>query len=149
MKSSNDRLLNRPRLTALVLVAGGVLGLLAACSSDGNPTPGKPPVVNTGGGGSGGNTSSGGGENEAGESSGGSAQGGRAHGGGSQGGRANVGDAGEGGGAGEGGEAGAAPVDPSCPTTDLGFLNQPSNSQKSVFDNTKRLGAHATLPPLP
>jgi hypothetical protein len=146
MNSSTDRLLNRPRWTALVLVAGGVLGLLAACSSDENPAPGKPPVVNTGGGGG----KAGAGDSDAGESSGGSAQGGRAQGGGSQGG--NAGEAGEGGSAGEGGgagEAGAAPVDPSCPTTDLGFLNQPSNSQKSVFDNTKRLGAHPTLPPLP
>jgi hypothetical protein len=146
MNSSSIRTLNRRRLTALVLVTAGMLGALAACSSDGgNPTPGKPPVVNTGG--SGGRA--GGGVSDAGEDSGGSAQGGRAQGGGSQGGNSNVGDAGEGGGAGEGGEAGALPVDPSCPTTDLGFLNQPSKSQKSVFDNKKRLGDHPTLPPLP
>jgi len=147
MNSSTDRFLNRTRLTALVLVTGGVLGLLAACSSDGgNPTPSNP-IINTGGGGSSGKA--GGGQSDAGEDSGGSAQGGRAQGGGSQGGNSNSGDAGEGGGAGEGGEGGAPPVDPSCPTTDLGFLNQESTSQKSVFDNTKRLGAHATLPPLP
>jgi hypothetical protein len=146
MNSSTDRLLNRSRLTALALIAGGVLGLLAACSSDGgNPRP-RNPIINTGGGGKGGA-----GDNDAGESSGGSAEGGRAaQAGGSQGGRSNGGDAGEGGGAGDdGGEAGAPPVDPSCPTTDLGFLNQPSKSQKSTFDNSKRLGSHPTLPPLP
>jgi hypothetical protein len=31
----------------------------------------------------------------------------------------------------------------------LGFYNQPSASQKSVFDDVKRLGTHATLPNLP
>jgi hypothetical protein len=147
MNSSTDRSLNRTRLTALSLVAGGVLGLLAACSTDGgNPTPSNP-IINTGGGGGGGKA--GGSVSDAGEDSGGTPQGGRAQGGSSQGGNSNSSDAGEGGSAGEGGEAGAPPVDPSCPTTDLGFLNQPSNSQKSVFDNVKRLGAHATLPPLP
>jgi len=145
MNSSTVRLSNRSRLTALALIAGGVLGLLAACSSDGgNPKP-RNPIINTGGGGG----RLGAGDNDAGESSGGSAEGGRAQAGGSQGGSSNGGDAGEGGGAGEGGEAGALPVDPSCPTTDLGFLNQPSKSQKSAFDNSKRLGPHPTLPPLP
>jgi hypothetical protein len=145
MNSTTLRIVNRSRVTALVLVAGGVLGLLAACSSDGgNPSPSGPPVINTGGGGSGGKAPAG---NEAGEDSGGTAQGGRPP--GPQGGSSNSGDAGEGGGAGEGGEAGAPPVDPSCPTTDLGFLNQATTSQKSLFDNNKRLGAHTTLPALP
>jgi hypothetical protein len=72
MNSSTDRFVIRPRLTALVLVAGGVLGLLAACSSDGgNPTPSNP-IINTAGGGSGGKA--GAGDSDAGESSGGSAQ---------------------------------------------------------------------------
>jgi len=143
MNSTTNRFLNRPRMLTLALVASSVLSLLAACSSDENASPGKPPVINTGGSGG----KAGGGENEAGESSGGTAQGGRA-GGGSKAGSSNGGDAGEGGGDGEGGEGGAPPVDPSCPTTDLGFLNQPTTSQKSVFDNTKRLGSHPTLPPL-
>jgi hypothetical protein len=150
MNSTTDRLLNRPRLTALALVAASVLGLLAACSSDGgNARPSGPPVIGTGGGGSGGKAGSGE-ENEAGESSGGKAhgQGGRPQAGGSSGGSSNTGDGGVGAGAGEGGEAGAATVDPSCPVGDLGFLNQASSSQKSVFDNLKRLGDHPTLPPL-
>jgi len=146
MNSTTYRFQNRPRLTiALVLAAGGVLGLLAACSSDGNPTPSHP-VITTGGGGSGGA-----GESDAGETSVG---GSRAGSGNNTAGGANGGSGGrpvvvEGGAGGEAGEAGAGPLAPTCPTTDLGFFNQPSSSQKSPFDNTKRLGAHTPLPPLP
>ncbi|HYP74485.1 MAG TPA: hypothetical protein VER12_00935 [Polyangiaceae bacterium] len=145
MNPNTYRLSNRSRLsTVLMIGAGAVLGLLAACSSDDNPSPSKPPVINTGGGGHGGA-----GDGDAGES----AEGGspaRA-GSGNSAGRANGGSAGrvveEDGGA--GGEAGGAPIVPECPDTDLGFLNQPTNSQKSPFDNAKRLGAAATLPVLP
>jgi len=150
MNSTTYRVLNRPRATALVLIASGVLGVLAACSSDGgNAAPSGPPVINTGGGGS----SSGGSHNDAGESSaGGSRAGSGNKAGGSNGGSGGgtvVADGGEGGAGAEGGEAGAGPVLPTCPSTDLGFLNQPSKSQKAAFDNTKRLGPHATLPTLP
>lgn len=154
MNHSEYRSLTRSRLPLLVLVAGGVLGLFSACSSDGgNPAPSGPPVITTGGGGSGGK-----GSGEAGESSGGSpAQAGaNSHAGNSNGGSGGAGvtgNAGEGG-LGEGGEAGAAPTPfVACPsdgpTTDLGFLNRESTAQKAAFDNTKRLGAHATLPALP
>jgi len=151
MNSTTSRFLNRPRATALVLIAGGMLGVLAACSGD-NAAPGDL-VINTGGGGSGG-SSSGGSHNVAGESSvGGSRAGsGNNKAGGSNGGSGGgtvVADGGDGGVGAEGGEAGAGPVSPTCPTTDLGFLNQPSTSQKAVFDNTKRLGPHTTLPTLP
>jgi hypothetical protein len=146
MNSTTDRLLKRQPLAALALVFGGVLGLVAACGSDGgNAKPSGPPVINTGGGGSGG--SAGVPDDDAGESSGGNPQGGRAQGGGSNGGGPSDDDGGE------GGAAGAPPLDPRCPatgpTTDLGFLNQETTSQKSVFDDTKRLGPHPTLPPLP
>jgi hypothetical protein len=134
--------LNRSRLTTTLLVSAfGVLGLLAACSTDGgNPSPTNPPVISTGGGGKGGGTV----DEDAGESSVGGtiANGGSGHTGGN-GGSDDIG------GAGEGGEAGTGPVSPSCPSTDLEFLNQPTTSQKAPFDNDKRLGAQAALPPLP
>ncbi|HEX2671943.1 MAG TPA: hypothetical protein VHM25_13765 [Polyangiaceae bacterium] len=146
MNSKTYRFSNRSRLsTALLIGAGAVLGLLAACSSDGgNPSPSKPPVISTGGGGHGGA-----GEGEAGENSegGSTVKGGS----GNNGGRSNGGSGGrvvedEGG---AGGEAGEGPIVANCPDSDLGFLNQPSSSQKSPFDNAKRLGAAATLPVLP
>jgi hypothetical protein len=136
---------NRSRVTiALLLASAGVLGLLAACSSDANPSPSKPPVVSTGGGGHGGET----GDNDAGETSSGGTvtQGGS----GNRAGSGNGGSDGRGeGGAGEAGEAGAGPGPANCPTTDLDFLNQASKAQKTPFDNSKRLGAAASLPPLP
>lgn len=145
MNSTTYRFSNRSRLsTALMIGAGAVLGLLAACSSDDNPAPSKPPVISTGGGGHGGA-----GEGEAGENSegGSTVKGGS----GNNGGHSNGGSGGrvveEEGGA--GGQAGEGPIVPDCPDTDLGFLNQPSSSQKSPFDNTKRLGAAASLPVLP
>ena len=143
MNSTTYRFKNRARLTASLLVTfAAVLGSLVACSSDENPKPGTPPVVTTGGGGHGG-----GGDEDAGESSVGGSNGGT----GNKGGSANggSGDVEEGGSAGEGGEAGEGPISPTCPTTDLGFLNQPTKSQKAPFDNSKRLGAAAALPPLP
>lgn len=132
----------------LLIGAGAVLGLLAACSSDGgNPSPSKPPVISTGGGGHGGDGDAG----EAGEgetSEGGSTANG---GSGNKAGSSNGGSGGrlveEEGGA--SGAAGEGPIVPNCPDTDLGFLNQPTSSQKSPFDNAKRLGAAATLPVLP
>jgi len=154
MNSTTYRFSNRPRMTTALLLVASVLGMLAACSSDGNPRP-KNPIINTGGAedtGPGGN----GGRNQN-NTGGTSASGSRAGGSNNRAGSDNADDAGAGGvsGAtnddGSAGEAGAGPgpVIPDCPTTDLGFLNQPSNSQKAPFDNTKRLGAHATLPPLP
>jgi hypothetical protein len=148
MKTTTHRFTNRARLTAsLSLIAGGVLGLLAACSSDGgNPKPSTPPVVNTGGGGHGGTTIG-----DAGESS----VGGSNTVGGSSGNRAGSGNGGSGqveegaGAGGEAGEAGAGPISPTCADSDEGFLNQPTKSQKAPFDNSKRLGAAAALPPLP
>ena len=150
------RFLSQPRLSALVLITG-VLGVLAACSSDGgNDIPSGPPVISTGGGGQG--------NGEAGESpsTGGSTP---AHGGSSnQGGGAPTSEAGAGGEAGEAGATGnptgtagsggvgvggAGGASATCPTSDLGFYNQPTTSQSSVFDNVKRLGTHATLPNLP
>jgi hypothetical protein len=152
MNSFKYRFLSQPRLSVLVLITGGVLGMLAACSSDGgNDAP--TPVVSTGGGGQG---------NGEAPSTGGSTP---AHGGSSShGGSAPTTEAGAGGeageagstgnptgtagtgGAGVGGSGGAAAT---CPTSDLGFYNQPTTSQSSVFDNVKRLGTHATLPNLP
>ena len=148
MNSTTYRFSNRSRLsTTLLIGAGAVLGLLAACSSDGgNPSPSKPPVISTGGGGHGGA-----GEGDAGENSegGSTVKGGS----GNQGGGSNGGSGGrvieDGGEGGEGGEAGEGPIVPNCPDTDLGFFNQPTSSQKSPFDNAKRLGAAATLPALP
>jgi fibronectin-binding autotransporter adhesin len=137
---------NRSRVTvALLLASAGALGLLAACSSDGNPSPSKPPVVSTGGGGHGGET----GDNDAGETSSGGTV---THGGsGNRAGSGNGGSVGrdDGGAGGEAGEAGAGPGPANCPTTDLDFLNQATKAQKAPFDNTKRLGAAASLPPLP
>ena len=148
MNRSDFRLMNRSRLVALVLLTGGALGLVAACSSDGgNSVPSGPPPITTGGGGAVG---------EAGENTGGAPtnagatnHAGATNGGGSKGGSAPDSEGGEGGEV--GGDAGAGPVSPTCPTTDQEFLNAPSPSsvQKSNFDNVKRLGAHATLPPLP
>ena len=155
MNHSDNRLLTRSRLAMLGLVTGGVLGLLAACSSDGgNAQPSGPPVISTGGGGSG-NGGSGGVKGEA----GGGTAGGAAHAGST--GKAGSGSGGsaptEGGATGDGGDGGeagstaqpyvACPSD--GPTTDLGFLNRASTAQKSAFDNVKRLGAHAELPALP
>lgn len=149
MNSTISRFSNRSRLsTALLLGAGSLLGVLAGCSSDDNPGPSKPPVISTGGGGNGGNA----GENDAGESSvGGSTTNG---GSGNKAGGSNGGSGGgvveeEGGASGQGGEAGEGPITSTCPTTDIEFLNQPSSSQKTPFDNDKRLGAAAALPPLP
>lgn len=143
MNSTTYRFTNRARLTTTLLVAlGTVLGSLAACSSDGgNPKP-STPVVTTGGGGHGG-----GGEEDAGESS----VGGTSAGTGNKGGSANGGSGHveEGGAAGDVGEAGAGPIPADCPATDQDFLNQPTKSQKAPFDNGKRLGAAAALPPLP
>lgn len=143
MNRSDSRFLNRSRLTTLVLVTGGLLGLLAGCTSDeGNPVPSGPPPITTGGGG---------GTGEAGESPGGAANnGGSSNRAGSANGGADGGSspAAEGG---EGGEAGTGPVLPACPaTTDEGFLNAPSPATtiKSHFDNT-RLGVHDSLPELP
>lgn len=126
-------------LTAFGFVSATLFGLLAACSSDGgNPEPGGPPVIGTGGGGGKGSA---GATGEAGagdpDPSGGSAQGGASSQGGSS---AEAGSS-------SGGDAGGPDV-PVCPSDDLGFLNQASSSQKAVFDNEKRLGPHATLPAL-
>lgn len=143
MNSTTYRFTNRARLTSTLLVAlGTVLGSLAACSSEGgNSKPTTPPVVTTGGGGHGGS-----GE-EAGESSVGGTSGGTGNKGGSANGGADHGE--EGGAAGDVGEAGAGPIPADCPATDVEFLNQPTKSQKAPFDNGKRLGAAAALPPLP
>jgi hypothetical protein len=143
------KLLSKPRMAALVLVTGSAFGLLAACSNDSNSVP--TPVVNTGGGGSGGGSVAGGaGDNSAGDNSAGesNASGGSAQGGGANGGAA--GAAGEAGAGGEGGEAGSTGATPAtCPTSDLGFYNQPSTSQTAKFDNVQRLGTYTTLPTLP
>ena len=144
MNRSDFRFLNRSNLTALVLVTGSALGLLAACSSDENTVPTKPPPISTGGGGG---TGEGG---EAGEStSGGSTNGGST----SQGGSSNGGKGGsapieEGGAGDEGGEAGGGPVIPDCPTSDLGFLNAPSpaTTQKSKFDGARLPATTQSLP---
>jgi len=150
MNSTTYRLSNRSRLASSLLIGTGVvLGSLVACSSDGgNPSPTKPVVITTGGGGHGGGTIDG----EAGENSeGGSAPKGGA--GNGKAGGSNGGSGGrvaeDGGAGGEGGQAGEGPLGPTCPSTDLEFLNQPSSSQKTPFDNAKRLGAAAALPPLP
>jgi hypothetical protein len=144
MYRSKYRISSQSGLTALVLIAAGTLGLLDACSSDGgNPAPSTPVIITGGSAGSAGKGS-------AGESSGGtSAQGGSSQ--STAGVGAIVGDAGE---AGEGGAAGAESggrggASASCPSSDVGFYNQPSKSQSSPFDNVKRLGTHDALPPLP
>jgi len=142
MNRSAYRISNRPRLTALVLVTGAVLGLVAACSSDDNVAPSGPPVVTTGGGGATG---------DAGDNAGGDAPtAGRSGGnnGGAGGGAPPVSEGGEGG---VDGEAGSGPIPENCPTTDLEFLNAPSPAgvQKSSFNNTARLGPHDALPALP
>jgi hypothetical protein len=150
MNHLNDRL----ALIALSLTAGGLLGLIAACSSDSNPTPGGPVIVSTAGsGGKGGASGSSAG------ASGGSSRGGSSSGGdsSSDGGSNEAGEAGEGGAAGaksggsggSGGSAGSGPLPATCPKSDVGFYNQPSASLKSPFDDVKRLGTHATLPALP
>jgi len=154
MNRSESRLLNRPRLTALVLVTAGVLGLLAACSSDGgNSAPSTPPPITTGGGGSGGAGSGDAGDDSSGGNApgaGASSRAGSSNGGGSNGGSGPISDGGEGGEL--SGDAGAPPVSSTCPKTDLGFLNAPTPAtiQKSHFDNLKRLGLGPTdtLPPL-
>jgi hypothetical protein len=149
MYRSKYRISSQSGLIALALIAAGTLGLLEACSSDGgNPAPSTPVIIT---GGSAGSAGKGGAD----ENSGGNST----QGGSSQGGNSNAhagtgaidGDAGEGG---EGGAAGAesggrggAPA--ACPTSDVGFFNQPSKSQSSPFDNVKRLGTHDALPPLP
>lgn len=145
MNRSDNRFLNRSHLTALVLITGCVLGMLAACSSDGgNSVPSGPPPISTAGGGATG---------EAGEDSGGSSTtgGSTSHAGSSNGGTGGrstpIGEGGEAGAdvVGQGGEAGEGPgpVVRVCPTTELGFLNAPSPATvlKSTFDNA-RLGSH-------
>ena len=156
MKHSISRFSTRPRLTALALIAGGVLAMVSACSSD-NAEP-STPVITTGGGGSGGKGSSAGGDQSdggKGTTTGGKG-GGTSKAGGSNGGGENGGSAGENptGSAGEAGEAGAGPgqyiaCPPGGPTDDLGFLNAATTVQKDAFNNTARLGTHATLPVLP
>jgi hypothetical protein len=156
MDRSKHRIVSQSGLGALALVVAGTLALLQACSSDGGNAAPSTPVITTGG--TSGSTASAG-KDGAGDSAGGSSAG-SGHGGSGQAGgtsaRAGSGDtAGE---AGEGGAAGAAGAEsgagrgggaPACPTSDLGFLNQPSKSQTSGFDNVERLGTHDTLPPLP
>lgn len=142
MYRSKYRISTQSGLIALALIATGTLGLLEACSSDGNPAP-TTPVITTGG------SAGSAGKGSSGESSAGtSAQGGSSQ--SNAGAGAIVGDAGEGGeggaGAPSGGRGGATA---SCPTSDVGFYNQPSKSQSSPFDNVKRLGTHDALPPLP
>jgi hypothetical protein len=147
MNHSKQRLISRHPLTALVVIGSTVLGLLAACSSDNSAPSDQPPVITLGGsggtGGTGGSSSG-----TAGKGSGGantSAQAGAN----SEAGESNS-SAGAGGEeAGTGGSAGAPDETVACPTTDLGFYNQASTSQKSPFDNDARLGPHATLPALP
>ena len=145
MDSSRYRVVFQSGTKALLLLLAATASLLDACSSDGgNPAP-SVTIINTGG-------SSGASGSSAGDGFGGSSAGNAARAGSgsavdtSPGGAA--GEAGEGGGA---GEAGAGPIRPSrvCPTSELGFYNQPSSSQKSLFDNVKRLGTHDSLPPLP
>jgi len=148
MNSTISRFSNRSRLsTALLTGAFAVAGALAGCSSDDNPGPSKPPVISTGGGGNGGSA----GENDAGESSvgGGTTNGGSGNKAGAANGGSGGGDVEEGGAGGQGGEGGEPPISATCPSSDIEFLNQPSNSQKTPFDNDKRLGAAAALPPLP
>ncbi len=144
------KLLSRSSLAGLVLITGSTLGLLVACSSDDNAAPGTP-VINTGGGG-GKNADAGAPNGDSGTPD----QGGttNSNGGGTP--TGDAGEAGQGGAAGGAGEpsggtggtggSGGAPV--TCPTTDLGFLNQTTTSQKSAFDNVKRLGTYTTLPAL-
>jgi len=149
MTDLNAWISSKKALTTLAVTGLALLGLLAACSSDNASPTDDPPVIITGG--SGGNGSAGkGGSGDAGETS---SEGGTSNQGGS-GPKAGSGPVPEGGAAGDlgaGGEAGATdvPVLPSCPKTDVEFYNQPTTSQKSPFDNVKRLGAHATLPKLP
>ncbi len=150
MERARKILNSRPRWSLMLLASSGLLVAAVACGSgDDNAGP-STPVITTGGTGgaggksgtagstsSGGSTSTGGTTSTGGKSgTAGSAQGGT-------GGTDVVGTAGE------GGEAGASTGGNTCPTTDEGFLNQPSSSQSSKFDNDARLGAHATLPPLP
>ena len=149
MDRSKYRFSSQSGLIALALIAAGTIGLLEACSSDGGNAAPSTPVITTGG------SAGSAGKGSAGESSGGSST----HGGGSQGGNSNAhagagdiaGDAGEGGAAGaeSAGSGGRGGAPASCPTSDVGFFNQPSKSQKSPFDNVKRLGTHDALPPLP
>ena len=143
MNSSMSRLFFGRGLRVLLLLSGGAIGVLAACSNSSNDAPSDPVITTGGTPGSAGH----GGESEAGgPDNGGSDPGGRSNATGGSG----DGDAGESGAAGAepgGGGSGNAPA--SCPTSDVGFYNQPSKSQKSPFDNVKRLGTHATLPPLP
>ncbi|MEO7035885.1 MAG: hypothetical protein ABI548_18260 [Polyangiaceae bacterium] len=148
--------LSQSRLVGLVLVAGGVLGPLAACSSDGGNAAPTNPVINTGGGGAKNGGSAGDSNSDAGtpdqggstNSNGGSTPTGDA-GEAGQGGAAGGNAAGEGPGGGSGGMAGSGGTPAACPSTDVGFFNQTSTSQRSAFDNVKRLGTHATLPSLP
>lgn len=131
------------RVLALGLAVSGIVGLLAACSSDDNPSP-NTPVVTTGGGGSG--AKAGTGDNEAGETSNGGTT---VNAGSSNGGSTNGGEAGE---TSEGGAAGEPSVGPGVPECtlkgDAAFLNQPASGFHDTFDNA-RLGTHAQLPPLP
>ncbi len=143
MKHLKYRFSSRSAVLGFVLAGAGAVGLAVGCSSSTNDEPSGPPVVNTGGGGSGGRGDSSAGDDEGGANP----VGGR--GGSSNGGAA--GEAGEAGEAGTGAQpaGGSGPLPANCPTSDVGFYNQTSTSQKSVFDDVKRLGAHATLPPLP
>jgi hypothetical protein len=157
MDRSKHRIVSQSGLGALALAVAGTLALLQACSSDGGNAAPSTPVITTGG--TSGSTAAAG-KDGAGDSAGGSSAGTSAHGGSGQAGGASA-HAGSGdtaGEAGEGGAAGAAGAEsgagrgggaPACPTSDLGFLNQPSKSQTSGFDNVERLGTHDTLPPLP
>lgn len=139
----------------LLIAAAITLGAIAACSSDGGNAQPSTPVITTGGTGgkSGSSAGSSAGGSSAGTSAGGTSAGGTAaHGGSSStagkgGDTETAGDGNTGGEAGDG-TGGTGPIK-NCPTTDEGFLNQVSKSQSSPFDNTARLGAHATLPPLP
>ena len=145
MNHSKFSSLNRSRVFALGLAVSGIVGLLAACSSDDNASPNTPPPVTTGGGGSG--ARAGAGDGDAGEvSNGGTA----VNGGAPNGGSTNGGDAGETSEGGAAGEAGAGPGVPECTLVgDSAFLNQPATGFHDTFNNTARLGAHAQLPALP
>jgi hypothetical protein len=125
---------------------------MVACSNDSNSTP--TPVISTGGGGSGGTGGghSGGADNSAGDNSAGdnNANAGSTQGGSANAGAAGAAEAGEGGTGGEAGTTtGAGGKPATCPTSDLGFYNQPTTSQSQVFNNVQRLGTHTTLPSLP
>jgi hypothetical protein len=157
----------RSARTTLVLVTFfAVLALAEACSSkDDNPTPntggtrtqgGSTAKGGSAGKGSGGTSSSGGTSQSGGNGAsdtGGTDVGGEPGTGGTAGAGSEGGSGANGGSdVGGGGDGGASP-DSTCPASDLGFLNRPSNSQCSKFPNTKArlplLNADGSLPPLP